>query len=155
MEIGDKVGKLTVVEIYRVRRGYRARAVCECGTVVSDALSEFKRKRRGSCRSAICKGRTSKYGRNRRKTKDGYMARRIGGRDFLEHRIVVEQRIGRPLRHDEVVHHLNGEKTDNRIENLYVCSKSEHARTHKEVFRELLRLRRENELLRSMLKHEN
>jgi hypothetical protein len=45
---------------------------------------------------------------------EGY--RRIGKRK--EHRLVMEQTLGRPLLPDENVHHLNGDKTDNCPENL-------------------------------------
>jgi hypothetical protein len=38
--------------------------------------------------------------------------------DIYEHRYNMQQKIGRPLRAEETVHHINGDRTDNRIENL-------------------------------------
>lgn len=67
-------------------------------------------------------------------THNGYrMERRNGNRASgykLIHRAVMEAHIGRPLGNDEIVHHKNHDKTDNRIENLEIMSRSEHARLH-------------------------
>lgn len=43
-----------------------------------------------------------------------------------QHRIVAESSIGRYLRSDEVIHHINGVKDDNRSENLQILSPSDH-----------------------------
>ena len=70
----------------------------------------------------------------RRLTKDGYVliykpehpkATKHG--DVREHRLVAEQKIGRILTDDEIPHHLNGIKNDNRPENLCVLSTKVHA----------------------------
>ena len=44
----------------------------------------------------------------------------------LEHIIIAEQKINRRLEPDEIIHHLNGIKNDNRPENLIVIKKNNH-----------------------------
>lgn len=51
----------------------------------------------------------------------------------LEHRFVAEQKLGRWLRPDEICHHINNVKSDNRPENIEVLTNlSAHARNHSE-----------------------
>ena len=75
----------------------------------------------------------NKYEKPHRKeyTKSDYRIIRRNGKIISEHRYIVEKHIGRTLRRDEYVHHINGNKQDNRIENLVVMTPQKHNELHK------------------------
>jgi len=57
----------------------------------------------------------------------GYVRINVGaGKGQYEHVLIAEKALGRALRPDECVHHLNGIKGDNRNTNLLICTNGYH-----------------------------
>ena len=81
---------------------------------------------------------TSKWGLH----SSGYVVRHLDGRHQYKHRYVMEQYLGRRLRSDEHVHHIDHNRLNNDISNLEILSPEEHGRLHmtSEVARKLSKL---------------
>jgi hypothetical protein len=107
-----------------------------------------KRKEQVFC-SVTCRQKNNGAGRNGQKTgpqskqyaarlsKDGYLRMYSGKHPYANgrkeihwHVMVMEEHIGRPLRPGECVHHINGIKTDNRLENLALMTHADHSKMH-------------------------
>ena len=61
---------------------------------------------------------------------NGYKVISIKGKRMYKHRYIMEKHLDRKLKLFENVHHINGNKLDNRLKNLIVMIKSKHSQHH-------------------------
>lgn len=106
------------------------RQCVQCGNDVERAISQFKAK---TFCSLACKRANSRDNAHTQVNSNGYVWVFVGlgypgaGKQghMLEHRKAMQDFLGRPLVGDENVHHINGDRQDNRIENLELWSTSQ------------------------------
>jgi len=71
----------------------------------------------------------------------GYILEYKGQNNYIQqHRLIAERVLGRRLKNNEVVHHINMNKKDNRKENLLVCDVSYHSFLHQQMQRAWVKL---------------
>jgi hypothetical protein len=116
-----------------------------CGKIFQYYLSTHKGKQPLYCTN--CPKRQFKqesWSVNKRGVTVGYV--RVNNKKIskIYHRWVIEKEIGRTLTSNEIVHHINHNKLDNRLENLQVMSKKEHSLIHGKEWNNHQRIRRFN-----------
>ncbi len=133
--IGQTFGYLTVINEFKgtpERRGARCLCKCVCGKESTYRKVDIRgSKNRQGYKSCGCKkypqGLDNKNRMYRRETSDGYVTLyepnhpnvRPKGRGLIfEHVFVMSNYLGRPLEKGETVHHKNGRRNQNNIENL-------------------------------------
>jgi len=98
--------------------------------------AEAKEKMRQTILEQYRNGRVS-VGWKKYKTKE-----RISGRGYIfighkrKHQELMEKKLGRRLKKGEVVHHIDGDKLNNNLDNLVVMSRSEHMKLHTNLRKE-------------------
>ena len=93
-----------------------------CAAKDSIRIATEKRNFKGKNNPAYKNGKTI--------TTQGYIRLNIEGR-INEHRYVMEKHLGRSLNEGEVIHHIDGNKLNNNINNLKLCkNQSEHSKIH-------------------------
>ena len=98
---------------------------------------------RGKKRPERCGSNSANWKGGRFKDKKGYIIINIGNnKKIAEHRLVMERHIGRKLERWEIVHHINGIKDDNRIENLKLYSDHHSLQVGFYMKKEINRLRK-------------
>lgn len=150
-QIGKELGTTAAaVQYFAKKYGFiRSQARSDA---VKDALAKRYPNGRWGADSSNWRG-------GRRKTRAGYILvyapdhpRASGERSAVfEHIVVMEQALGRSLEQDEIVHHVNHVKDDNRPENLIVKKKGAHIREHFEAGTGFDALKAENARLRALL----
>ena len=90
------------------------------------------------CSKAIVLSKRKKLGLEKKSTDPyvcgEYVYQYINNKRVPLHRYVMEQKIGRELTDEERVHHIDGDKTNYKISNLYLCkNRSEHMAVHKQL----------------------
>ena len=119
----------------RENRKIADRRCNECGRVYRP-----KRETSHYC-SRVCQWKNNGISLSQREDREIWW---LGGRGYVEgrvwrngkcirvrqHRWLMEQHLGRPLARGEILHHINGDKTDNRIENLELMEHGEHTTEH-------------------------
>lgn len=149
--VGIDPGKLTHIsgDLYKFKKRYRKayinyyviKTICAiCGSIIYRYRRSGKLKRSVCtpiCKNELMSGSNNPNWTGGRKYKTSghiliYLPNHPGSKKgyYPEHRAIIENKIGRYLNQDEVIHHINCDPTDNSIDNLFLVAKNKHNKVH-------------------------
>lgn len=130
-------------KIYKSTKKYYERRCLNCGEIfLADSLNKTARFCGLSCGVSgkfhpRWRGGKQKYGGYIYIWQPGHP--NANGRGYVaEHTLVITEHLGRPLKPNEQVHHINGDKEDNKLENLIALTINKHRKLHEELKRNSL-----------------
>ncbi|HBJ75669.1 MAG TPA: hypothetical protein DDY86_09270 [Syntrophaceae bacterium] len=122
-----RINNFCSVSCYRKSLPKKVSLTCSiCGSTFDNAPAKAK-----SSKNVFCSIRCKAISQRVEKTRCGYREVSRGRERVQHHRRVMEEFLGRKLTTDEIVHHVNGNKTDDRFSNLEILDRRSHARKHK------------------------
>ena len=140
---GNKITKETLLEMYIDKDMTMKEISCQIGSnpqTVLNYLRRYEIKTKSKRARVPLKMETHPSWKGGRVVRvDGYIYIKIENHPnahhgyVLEHRFIMEKLIGRLLNKNEIVHHVNEIKNDNRIENLKLMTKREHTMMHNKI----------------------
>ena len=118
----------------------RKNILCDqCKTEFYKSYADIKRSKHHFCTKEcyyeFSSGEKSRLFKGGSFSKAGYKVIYVNREKIFEHRHVMEKYLGRYLTKDEIVHHINGIKDDNRIENLLLANKKTHKMSYAEAYK--------------------
>jgi hypothetical protein len=132
---GQKINRFTVIKPVRIGGKKKWECLCDCGNIKYHLFHDLSSRKVKSCG---CYGKETARNRmlgdnnfgwkggNGFKNSRGYIEIKHGlNRGKLQHRVVYEEYYNVKLQPSQSIHHINGDRADNRIENLELWDKSQ------------------------------